>query len=177
MYLNIVRNQIMNSLNMKLILNNYGIKINSSNMFKCPFHKDDKPSAKCYDNSFYCFSCNRSGDLIQFVKYLYKLNFQEAMEKIIDDFGLGLKSKGNYDKSKILEMQRQDKLRELEKEKKKDYFRRLCKRKDLYDNLINKWQKEINPVNWEDMTLAISYLENKRELLDIFICEQYNIEY
>lgn len=175
--MNIIAQQIINMLNMELVLNKYGIKINHNKMFHCPYHTDKSPSAKCYDKSFYCFSCNRHGDLINFVQYLYNLNFQEGMDKIIDDFGLGLNSRGNYDKSKIIEMEKQRQLDIIKEEKKKDYFRRLCKRKNLYERIIKNWEKQININNWEDMTLAISYMKNRLELLDIYICDTYNIEY
>lgn len=173
--MNIVKEQILNSLTMKDILNKYEIKTKNNNMFQCPFHKDERPSAKCYNNSFYCFSCNRSGDFIQFVKFLYQLNFQEAMDKIIDDFQLGLKSRGNYDKSKILEMQRQEELKKMKEEKEKSDFRKLCARKDLYSNIISDWKDKTDLSNWEDMTLAVAYMQDRVEILDMYICDRYNI--
>lgn len=174
--MNIIREKLIDILNMKIILNKYGIKLNSNYMYHCPFHKDNHPSAKCYDKSFKCFSCGRGGDFIQFVQFLYNINFQQALEKIIVDFSLGLNARGNYDKAKIMELQRQDKLRELEKEKEKDYFKKLCKRKDLYNKLIEKWQSQITVENWEDMTLAVAYLQEKEELLNLYICDKYNID-
>lgn len=175
--MNIVKTQIINLLSMENVLNKYGIKINHNRMYHCPFHEDKSPSAKCYDSSFYCFSCNRSGDLINFVQFLYNLNFQEGMDKIIDDFQLGLKSKGNYDRTKILEIEKQRQLEEEKKKQKLKYFSRLCNRKHLYNRIISNWKKQITKDNWENMVLAISYLETKVELLDIYICENYNIDY
>ena len=78
---------------MKDMLNKYGIEIKKY-MCHCPFHKDNSPSMKVYEKSFYCFSCNRTGDLIEFVKQYFNLNFQEAMEKINYDINLGLKTRG-----------------------------------------------------------------------------------
>lgn len=175
--MNIVRNKIISILNMETILNKYGIKINHNKMYHCPFHEDKNPSAKCYDKSFYCFSCNRNGDLINFVQYLYNLNFQQGMDKIIDDFGLGLKSRGNYNKEKILEIERQKQLELYKEEEKRKKFIKLCNRKDLYNRLIENWEKKITKDNWENMVLAISYLKEREELLNIYICDNYNIDY
>ena len=101
------KDEIINILNMELVLNKYGIKLLRNRMFSCPFHKDKNPSAKCYNTTFYCFSCNKTGDLIQFVQYLFNLSFKEAMAKIIDDFQLPIKINAKYDKQKILELQKE----------------------------------------------------------------------
>lgn len=173
-----VKDIILNTLTMRDVLNKYGIKVERNGMFHCCFHGEDKnASAKAYKDSFYCFTCNRTGDLIQFVQYLYNLNFKEAMQKIIDDFNLGIKTNGYYDKKKIAEFQRQKELEKQKKEQKRLNFIRLCKRKDLYSNLIETWKKQITIQNWEEQTLAISYLQDRVELLNIYICDNYNIEY
>lgn len=116
------------------------------------------------------------GDFIQFVQYLYNLNFQEAMNKIIDDFSLPIKTTGYYDKNKILEMQRQRELEQKKKDEERLYFIRLCKRKDTYNHIIEILQKQITEENWEDLTYTISYFTNKVELLNLYICDKYNIQ-
>jgi len=126
---------------------------------------------------FTVFGCNRTGDIIQFVQYLYNLTFKEAMNKIVDDFSLPINTNGYYDKSKILEIQKQKELEKQKKEKIKNDFIKLCKRKDLYNNIAEKWEKQINQDNWEEMQYAVSYLENKANLLEIYICDKYNIQY
>ena len=55
-----MKEQILNYLDMKDILNRYGIKYKGS-QFCCPFHGIDKhPSAKAYEKSFYCFNCGKT---------------------------------------------------------------------------------------------------------------------
>ena len=73
-----MKEEILALLNMKEILNKYGIKYKKY-MCSCPFHKDNSPSMKIYDKTFYCFSCNKTGDFIEFVKQYFNLNFQEEM--------------------------------------------------------------------------------------------------
>ena len=51
---------------------------------RCPFHKDRTPSFYIYDtNSFYCFSCHKGGDSIDFIKALHNLGFREAISYIV----------------------------------------------------------------------------------------------
>lgn len=56
----------------------------SSKLHTCPLHEDKTPSLKYYKdtNSFYCFGCKRGGDVITFVKELYKVDFKEALDII-----------------------------------------------------------------------------------------------
>jgi hypothetical protein len=52
------------------------VKVDKNNKnIKCPFHKDDKPSAKVYNdtNSLWCFRCHRFFYIANFI-YLFKLN-------------------------------------------------------------------------------------------------------
>lgn len=57
----------------------------------CPFHTDAKPSMHLYDktNSFYCFSCKKSGSPIDLYKELMGLvDDLEAAKDLCKDFGL-----------------------------------------------------------------------------------------
>ncbi len=50
----------------------------------CPFHEDHEPSFTVYErtNSWYCFGCNRSGDIISFIEEKEGLDFTGAVRKI-----------------------------------------------------------------------------------------------
>ena len=116
-----MKEEILTVLNMKNILDKYGIKTKKY-MCNCPFHKDNSPSMRVYDKSFYCFSCNRTGDLIEFVKQYFNLNFQEAMEKINYDFNLGLKTKNRISKKRLKEIQKEQELKKKKEEEIKQYL-------------------------------------------------------
>ena len=62
--------EIKDVLSIKTVLDHYQIKVNSNKHCKCPFHKDDKPSMKIYadTNSYHCFGCGKTGDVIQFIQ-------------------------------------------------------------------------------------------------------------
>ena len=50
--------QVNRQCSVALLLKRYGIDVDSSSKSYCPFHKDDRKSAKYYEdgNSFYCFA-------------------------------------------------------------------------------------------------------------------------
>jgi hypothetical protein len=54
----------------------------------CPFHPDRHPSLQLYNDteSYYCFGCNTSGDMVGFVSRLLEIPFKEAVERICTDF-------------------------------------------------------------------------------------------
>lgn len=173
-----MKEEILNILNMQDILNKYGIKI-IKYMCHCPFHKDNSPSMKIYEKSFYCFSCNRTGDLIEFVKQYFNLNFQEAMEKINFDFNLGLKTKGRISKKRLLEIQKEKELKNKQQEyKRQKIIKKLIEASNhyrIYNNIINILNKQITIENWEEKVETISFLQEKIELLDLYIDDLLNL--
>lgn len=163
-----IKDEIKSIVTMQDIINKYGIKHKGA-IFNCPFHKDQHASAKFYKNSFYCFSCNKTGDLIQFVQLLYNLTFQEAMQKINMDFGLGLDNKTKIDKNKILEIERRRKEEELAKKRKNENYIRLANQYRELRYEIDRQLKLVNIVNWENKVFEISKLQDKLELLEVEI--------
>lgn len=51
----------------------------------CPFHKEKTASMKIYPstNTFYCFGCNKSGDVITLVRELDQCDFPTAVNSLI----------------------------------------------------------------------------------------------
>lgn len=167
-----MKDEILNLLNMKDIIDKYGIKI-KKNMCHCPFHKDKTPSMKIYEKSFYCFSCNSTGDLIEFVEKYFNLNFLEAMEKINIDFNLGLKIKGRIDRKKFLELKRKHELKKQQELKNKkiinDKLIEASNRYRIYSNIVDNLKKETTIENWEEKVEVIAFLQEKLELLDWYM--------
>ena len=50
----------------------------------CPFHDDRSPSLAVYprSQSYYCFGCGRSGDVVSFVRDREHLSFRQALERL-----------------------------------------------------------------------------------------------
>lgn len=91
------------------MLQYYGIETNRSNFCRCPFHQEKSASFKAYPGSrgFYCYGCNESGSVIDFVMKFFDLPFGDAIKKINEDFSLGLPIGEKLDRRKQLEMNRQ----------------------------------------------------------------------
>lgn len=68
--------QIKEQLSIVTVLN----AINKNKHCKCPFHKDDKPSLRIYPetNTYTCFGCDKTGDVIQFIQDFEKCTKHKA---------------------------------------------------------------------------------------------------
>lgn len=165
-----MKDEILQLLNMQDILTKYNIKTRND-MYSCPFHKDRTPSAKAYEKSYYCFSCNNSGDLIQFVQTLFNLSFKEAMQKINEDFNLGLHNNTKIDYEKINKIKEERKRKELRNKKLQEQYNEICFKIDKCQKTIDLLNKKIDYLNWENMVYIISKLQDKLGVLEYFVDE------
>lgn len=70
-----------------------GTSIKESKLYKCPIHDDHNPSLGFYVNkhnnlTYNCFGCGSKGNVFEFVKELYKIDFKESVIKIQKDLNL-----------------------------------------------------------------------------------------
>ena len=65
----------------------------------CPFHNEKTPSFVVSETKqiFTCFGCGATGDVIEFVKRYYNLEFGEAVEKIAGEYGISVEKKSYND--------------------------------------------------------------------------------
>lgn len=68
----------------------YGLEINRAGFAACPFHPDNTPSLKIYEDHYYCFGCGAHGDVTDFTARLFRISQYDAAVKLNDDFGLHL---------------------------------------------------------------------------------------
>ena len=56
---------------------------------RCPFHEEQHPSLVVYPDtrSFFCFGCRASGDVIDFVRRVEKVDFKEAIRRLAGNKG------------------------------------------------------------------------------------------
>ena len=73
----------------------YGISVDSHGMTVCPFHDDHRPSMKV-DETFYCFGCGATGDVITFTSRLFGISPASAARKLSMDFGVSLEEESEY---------------------------------------------------------------------------------
>ena len=113
----------------------YGFKPNRAGFVCCPFHSEKTASMKIYegDKGYHCFGCGASGDVIKFVQQYFGVGFKDAIQKLNDDFMLGLPISERITKQKRLEMSHQafernkviKEQEEKEKAVKDEYFEAL----------------------------------------------------
>lgn len=72
----------------RCVTERYGPPIHRGDMICCPFHDDKTPSMKLYDDHFYCFGCQKSGDVIDLAAQLLGLTNHEAAKRLASDFGI-----------------------------------------------------------------------------------------
>ena len=78
----------------------------------CPFHSEKTPSFVVSDQKqiFTCFGCGATGDVIEFTKRFYNLDFVEACEKLGKEYGIEVsfgKSGKNKEKDKYYSVNRE----------------------------------------------------------------------
>ncbi|MDH5796223.1 MAG: CHC2 zinc finger domain-containing protein [Anaplasmataceae bacterium] len=89
---------IKNSLDIVEVISNFIYIANKKgNYIKtlCPFHNEKSSSFTIYPStqSFYCYGCGLSGDLIKFIMLYNKFNFNEALEFIIKKYNIPVEIK------------------------------------------------------------------------------------
>ena len=78
----------------------------NKNKIHCPFHNEKTASFTLFaNNTYYCFGCGASGDVISFTKQIHNIGFSQAILRLNNDFGLGLSLTGKYDRSEHLKQQ------------------------------------------------------------------------
>ena len=133
-----IANEIKQRLNTRDVLTTYGIETNSKGFACCPFHNEKTASFKVYDGDrgYYCFGCGESGDVITFVQKFFNIPFNEALQKLNQDFGLGLQICEKLTYRKRLEISKRAHDFKKSKEAEKQEFYRL---KQDRENLLSEW--------------------------------------
>lgn len=68
----------------------YGLEVNRAGFAVCPFHPDNHPSLKIYDDHYHCYGCGAHGDVTDFVARLFDISQYDAAKKLDYDLGLNL---------------------------------------------------------------------------------------
>lgn len=60
-------------------LERYGLEFDRKGFAKCPFHNEKTASFRVYpDNTYHCFGCGAHGDIIDFIKAVQNMSFEDA---------------------------------------------------------------------------------------------------
>lgn len=106
---------INSQLSMKRVAEYYGYQVNRAGFISCPFHQEKTSSCKIYEHSFHCFGCGAGNDIVDFVKGLFNINFQQALIRLDNDFSLGLDIGKKADRSELLKQKREHEKKQREK--------------------------------------------------------------
>ncbi len=120
----------------------------------CPFHNEKTPSfiVSPQKQIFTCFGgCGASGDVVGFVKRYYNLDFNEAVEKLANEYGIAIK-KNTYNDHR-------EKYYEVNREAARFFYRNLTEGKNpgysyfqgrgIEDRTIKKFGLGYAPDSWD----------------------------
>lgn len=88
--LNIIKDRIKDSVTVPDAVDHYTDSRIVHHRIPCPFHSGHDSNMRVYRDSYYCFVCHASGDVIRFVEDFFGLGFVDALRKLDTDFGIGL---------------------------------------------------------------------------------------
>ncbi len=90
----------------------------------CPFHNEKTPSFVVSEQKqiFTCFGCGATGDAIKFTQQYYNLDFNEAIEKLGNEYGITIK-RNNYGEDR-------EKYYEINKEAARFFYRAFTEQKN-----------------------------------------------
>ncbi|ALO13759.1 DNA primase [Salinivirga cyanobacteriivorans] len=141
------------------VLAHYGIKPDKNDHIKCPFHEDDKPSCKIYTetNTYNCFGCGKTGDVIQFIQDKENCDKHTALKKAAELAGENTEVMGiSSGKASVKEAENFAELFKMQKEglprspKAQEYLRNRCL-EQLQEVGYN------SGVNWKKLKQCITF--------------------
>ena len=110
--------EILERVSIKEVLDRYWGKADRTGRYKCVFHNGKDNNMVALDGNCYCFVCNERGNAINVVRTIFNCSTKQAMQKIDEDFGLGLdKPLTPQEKKKYAEQQ---KAREQERKRQEE---------------------------------------------------------
>ena len=122
----------------------------------CPFHNEKTPSfiVSPQKQIFTCFGgCGASGDVVTFVKRYYNLDFNEAVEKLADEYGIEIqKNSHKDDREKYYEVNREAArlfYRNLTEKKNPGYT--YFQRRGIQDSTIKKFGLGYAEDSWNNL--------------------------
>ena len=82
--------QICEALDIKQVMEDYGIRFNSRGFCECFIRGERTPSMSIKNNHYKCFGCGAYGGVIDFVMEHEGLPFRQALVRLDSQYGLGI---------------------------------------------------------------------------------------
>jgi DNA primase len=154
--LEIYRDKILEVITISDILHREGVKTRGRRS-KCPIHGGRNDTTFGFDKvTYHCFKCGAKGQVVDLVMQINNITFEEALQKINHDFGLGFDFDKPIDSLTVNKWEYAKEQRELEKQKElqleEEYLRVVKHRHKLYsegkpvafiDGLLDEKEKGI----------------------------------
>ena len=122
----------------------------------CPFHNEKTPSfiVSPQKQIFTCFGgCGASGDVVSFVEKYYNLDFNEAVQKLADEYGITLQRISyNDDREKYYQINREAArffYRNLTEKKNPGYT--YMQKRGIHDSIIKKFGLGYAEDSWNSL--------------------------
>lgn len=165
--------KIKQSVSCRQLLETNGIRINRQGFCICPLHGDTDASLKVYKDSWHCFGCHKGGDVINLARELYRCGFNDAIERLNDEFFIGLdlnrqmtdREKNLWALQRASAEQKRRKAKRMKTQLEKNYLDSLSMFLWL-DNLV----QENEPTDDEWSPLFCGYLQ-ERSVMQEYVTE------
>lgn len=136
----------------------YGVQIDRHGRALCPFHNDHRPSMTFKEGRYRCWACGASGDCVDLVRGLYGGTYWEALQRINQDFALGLPLGGKPPP--------QQKAEARERQRTKDLHQRYETWRATTLTRIDRAIRTANTANWDELTPQQVEAIRQRERLE-----------
>ena len=160
------KEEILESVSMRDVLEKYGVQVGKGGMCKCPIHGEEHPSMKVFPDGYKCFACNSSGDIFKFVQEMEKCDFKAAFKLL---GGTYEHSKNPIPRATAKKRFEREKLRRAKAKADEKEFRRildgtidLCRSMiALSEPLSDDWCFAQNKLPWLWHVYETKYLEGE----------------
>lgn len=104
---------VKSQVNMWMLAEHFGIRVNRKGQALCPFHNDQQPSMKVHTgyldhDGYYCWACGAGGTIFNFVMDYCNLDFESAVKYVATEFGIRIADEyelSKEERSKIIHQQ------------------------------------------------------------------------
>lgn len=158
---NLIADEIKARIKMPELIERYGFEIQRGNRIPCPFHGGKNANLGIKEDYCHCFKCGYNADVIKFVQDYFSLGFVESVEKINDDFALGLSLNENRDRRSQIDAARQSfMMRQQQKKKEECHEKLMTEWLDAHGELLrlDRQKREYRPKSG-DQNLHPLYVE------------------
>lgn len=145
---NYIINQIKSSVPLADAVERYTGERLIKNKMRCPFHSERTASFTVYpkNNSYYCFGCGASGDVISFVQRYFNLSFIDTITRVDIDYNLRLLNATFSERRKAMKesrrQQEKQQRRRLEAERREAAYWDAFDKVLRYERIIKRYRPQ-----------------------------------